>query len=60
MEREWPRKDVVLSLMKQTFAMRRDEIVCDCSDVTVTSIISTHRALTLPYAVCETIFASSN
>lgn len=53
MDREKPRKDVVLSLLKQTFSTRRDEIVSDCSDVTVTSIISIHKALTLPYAVCK-------
>lgn len=55
MDREKPRKDVVLSLLKQTFSTRRDEIVSDCSDVTVTSIISIHKALTLPYAVCKTL-----
>lgn len=53
MERERPRKDVVLSLLTQTFAARREEIVSDGSDITVTSIISVHKALTLPYAVCN-------
>lgn len=52
MQKERPRKDVILSLLSQTFETRRDEILSDGSNVTVTSIISTHKALTFPYAVC--------
>ena len=52
MEKEKPRKDVVLSLLNQTFATCREEIVSNSGDVTVTSILSTYKALTLPYAVC--------
>ena len=55
MEKERPRKDVVLSLLNQTFATRREEIVSDSADVTLTSILTKYKALTLPYAVCTCI-----
>ena len=56
MDRERPRKDVILSLLNQTFAARREEIVSDGSDITVTSIVSVHKALTFPmlYVIVRT------
>ena len=53
MDKDRPRKDVVLSLLTQTFIVRRDEILSEGSQMTITSIISAHKALTLPYAVCD-------
>ena len=52
MEREKPRKECVLSLLKQTFPSRREEILSNGSNVTVTKFLSEHPALCLPYAVC--------
>ena len=52
LQRERPRKDVVLSLLNLTFATRREKIVSDSADVTLTSILTKYKAFTLPYAVC--------
>ena len=52
MEREKPRKECVLSLLRQTFSSRREDILSNSSDVSVTTILSEHKALSLLYAVC--------
>ena len=52
LQRQRPRKDVVLSLLNLTFATRREKIVSDSADVTLTSILTKYKAFTLPYAVC--------
>lgn len=54
MEREKPRKDTVLQLLKHTFALRRDDILSDAEDVSIATILLTHPALALPYAVSHT------
>ena len=53
MEKEKPRKDVILSLLHQTFQIRRDEILSDRNEVSVSSILSSYKALSLPYAVSK-------
>ena len=52
LERDHPRKENVLSLLRQTYSSRRDEILSDSKDISVTTLLSTHPALSLPYAVC--------
>ena len=45
------KKDTVLSLMKQCYASRREYIISETEEVTVTSILSAYPALSLPYIV---------
>ena len=54
LERPKPRKEVVLSLLRQTYRPRRDEVLSDSEDVA--SILSRHPALSLPYAVSNINF----
>ena len=49
-EREMPHKEAVLSLMKQTFASRREYILSDSSGTT-TEILKRYPALALPFVV---------
>ena len=49
MEKEKPRKDVVLSLMKSTFGKRRQYILCD--EGSVTAKLDKFPALRMPPAV---------
>ena len=46
MEREKPRKDVVLSLLNETFQARREEILF-AGDISFADMLSTHTGLTL-------------
>ncbi len=55
MERDKPRKETVLSLLKQTFTSRREYILSEAEDVTATTILKEHQALSLPYAVGKVI-----
>lgn len=54
MEREKPRKENVLSLMRQTYSTRREYILKESDDVSVSSILEKYKGLTLPYAVSNT------
>ena len=45
------KKDTVLSLMKQCYASRREYIISETEEVTVTSILCSYPALSLPYIV---------
>ena len=47
LERESPRKDIVLPLMKQLFQSRREYIVSDAPGVTASSILDMYPALSL-------------
>ena len=49
--REPPRKEYVRSLLRQTYAKRRGDILSDSKDVTVMSILTAHSALSFRYAV---------
>lgn len=51
LERDHPRKDNVLSLMKQTYSSRREEILTGSVDISVTELLTTYPALCLPYSV---------
>lgn len=51
MEREKPRKECVLSLLRHTFSSRREDILSNC-DISVTTLLAEHKALNYPYAVC--------
>lgn len=54
MERENPRKDTVLPLLKETFASKRQYIIGDSDDLSVTTILQTHKPLSLPFTVSST------
>ena len=56
LDREHPRKEIVLSLLRQTFGCRREDIPSESTDVSVATISSTHPALTLPYVVSLPFF----
>ena len=49
-EKEKPRKDVVLSLMKETFSARREEILF-AGNLSLADILLPHKGLKFPYAV---------
>ena len=51
MERDKPRRDTVLSLMRQTFTSRREYVLSESSDISVAAILQLHQALSLPYVV---------
>lgn len=51
MDRENPRKDIILPLLKETFASRRQQILGDSDDLSVTTILETHKPLSLSFAV---------
>lgn len=51
LERDHPRKDNVLSLMKQTYSSGREEILTGSVDISVTELLTTYPALCLPYSV---------
>jgi hypothetical protein len=53
LQRDNPRKDNVLSLLRQTFSMRREDVLKEDADLTVAAILDSHPVLTLPYAVSE-------
>ena len=52
MRREKPKKDVVLTLSRQTFLPRRADILSDSVDVCVSSLLSDFPELWKPYVVC--------
>lgn len=49
MERENSRRDIILPLLKETFASRRQYIMGDSDDLSVTTILQTHKPLSLPF-----------
>ena len=51
MDRENPRKDIILPLLKETFPSRRQHILGDSDDLSVTTILETYKPLSLPFAV---------
>lgn len=51
MEKDKPRKETILPLLKQTFPSRREQVLSESEGVTVATILKAHPALTLPYAV---------
>jgi len=52
MERDKPRKEFVLSLMRQTFITRREDILAD-TNASVSTILEKQSALLLPFAVSD-------
>ena len=55
MDRENPRKDIILPLLKETFASRRQHILGDSDDLSVTAILETYKPLSLPFAVSSVL-----
>ena len=52
LEKETPRKDLVLPLVRTTFPYRRPLVVQAAADkVSIQTLIGEHKCLTLPYAV---------
>lgn len=54
-EKESPKKDVVLSLARQTYPSRRSEILSESSDVTATALLQQFPELTKTYVVSVTM-----
>ena len=54
MERDKPRKEFVLSLMRQTFTTRREDILAD-TNASVSIILEKQSALSLPFAVSDKV-----
>ena len=57
-ERETPRKEVVLPLMKHTFSSRREYILSESSDLTLEELLQKYPALAFPFAVSHLFFNS--
>ena len=53
LERDHPRKDHILPLLKHTYTSRREDILAESVDVTVTLLITKYPALCFPYAVSK-------
>ena len=51
MDRENPRKDIILPLLKETFTSRRQHILGDSDDLSATTILETYKPLSLPFVV---------
>lgn len=54
MERDNPRKEFVLSLMRQTFTTRQEDILAD-TNASVSTILEKQSALSLPFAVSDKV-----
>ena len=50
-ERDHPRKDHILPLLKHTYTSRREDILAESMDVAVTDLLTKYPALCFPYAV---------
>ena len=51
MDRETPRKCIILPLLKETFASRRQYILGDLDGLSATTILGTYKPFSLPFAV---------
>ena len=52
LQRDHPRKENVISLLRQTFSVRREDVLKE-EDMSVAAILGVHPVLSLPYAVSE-------
>ena len=52
LQRDKPRKEVILSLTRQTYPVRRASVLSDAADVCVQSLLSEYPELKKPYVVC--------
>lgn len=55
MERDKPRKEHVLTLMRHTFTIRREYVLSETDEVSVATILDKYMGLTLPYAVSRVL-----
>ena len=53
LEREEPRKEIIISLMKLTYSVRREYILSDSSELSATAVLEEYRALTKVPVVSE-------
>ena len=53
LERDHPRKDHILPLLKHTYSSRREDILAESMDVTVTDLLAKYPALCFAYAVSK-------
>lgn len=53
LQRDNPRKENIISLLRQTFSARREDVLKEDDDVTFAAILEAHPVLALPYAVSE-------
>ena len=51
LQRERPKKEIILSLSRQTFCARRAEVLSEASDVCVSSLLSEFPEFRKPYVV---------
>lgn len=56
MEKERPRKEIVLSLVRQTFSYRRGDILSEATDITVSELLGKYPELKKPYVVSIAIY----
>lgn len=55
LQRERPKKDIVLALSRQTFFNRRAEVLSEATDVCVSSLLSEFPELWKPYVVIHVL-----
>lgn len=53
LQRGNPRKEIVISLLQQTFSARREDVLKEEDGITFADILEAHPVLALPYAVSE-------
>ena len=51
LEKENPRKEIVLSLSRQTFTKRREDVLLDSDEISATSLLQTYNELHKNYVV---------
>ena len=51
LEKENPRKEIVLSLSRQTFTKRREDVLLDSDEISATSLLQTYNELQKSYVV---------
>ena len=54
LQRERPKKEIVLSLARQTYSSRRAAVLSEAEDVCVSSLLSEFPEFRKPYVVCNT------
>lgn len=54
LKRDKPRKEIVLSLVRQTFQVRRTDVLSDADDISVTSLLTDYPEFCKYYVVMHT------
>lgn len=56
MQKQHPRKEAILPLMKQTFPTRRQDVLLPSAEVSFSSLLTEYPALSLPYVVSDIVY----